>query len=186
MTSINLDQSATVSSIYNIIHENTNTVLDKFIEFITNKVEIEEIDDYVNEFKELYKNTNNLKLKKKKKDVKGETNPSVYNHFIKYKISTMEKKSGGEKGSYMTAAGDLWKSTNEGKYYKRRAKDIKQENLDILNKDVFDIIKKEWDTNDLVNEEIETDCNASCSKDEEDIIDVKSKTNTKKVKKNKD
>lgn len=145
MSLINLDQNATVSSIYNIIHDNSNNILDKFVEFINDKVDIDDIDDYLNEFKELYKNNNNLKLKKKKKDIKGETNPSVYNHFIKYKISTMDKHSGSEKGSYMTAAGDLWKSSDEGQYYKRRAKEIKEENNDITNKDIFDMIKNEWD-----------------------------------------
>lgn len=190
---MSFDQSKYVSSICSIINDINNNVLDEFGSFLSTKIDLdtETIEEYIIEFKELLEKSkylNNAKLKKTaikgkgkdtgvKKQKKG--NPSIYNLFIRFKISSADKQVGAEKGTYMNIASDLWKNSEEGKFYKKRATELKNENKELDNQEIFDIIKDEWNKENGIVEDDPIDSKPSSSKtdnEEEEEEEVKPKT----------
>lgn len=148
---MSVSQSKTVNSLIKIVNDNTTNIINEFVEYLNTKVEIEDIEEFATEFLDSVK-VASLKQKKQKKE---SSNPSVYNHFMKYKMSDLSKDNEVEKGDRMKMVSTMWKDTDEGKYFNGRAKQIKKDDKTVLNVDVFDMIKTEWETNKLVDIEVE-------------------------------
>ena len=143
---MSISQGKTVNSLIKTVNDNNVNIINEFVEFLNTKVEIDDIDKFSSEFLESVK-INCLKQKKQKKET---SNPSVYNHFMKYKMSDLSKDVEVEKGDRMKLVSSMWKNTDEGKYFNERSKQIKSDNSALLNADVFDMIKTEWETNNKV------------------------------------
>lgn len=160
-----LNHTLTLQNICDTVFKSNAAVIDSFATFLKAKVEIEDFDSYIDEFKEaLHKSTftfygetiDEKTEKKTKKKVaiktkilangeKKEKNPSIYNLFVSDHIKNMQKNTGTMgRGDHMKIISNLWNNSDEGHFFAKRAQEIKKENTTLINAEIYDIVKKEW------------------------------------------
>lgn len=171
-----LNHTLTLQNICDTVFKSNVAVIDSFTTFLKTKVEIENFDSFVDEFKEaLHKSTftfygekidekTEQKPKKKatsktkipKNEEKKEKNPSIYNLFVSDHIKNMDKKTGNMgRGDHMKVISNLWNNSDEGHFFAKRAQEIKKENTTLTNAVVYDMVKKEWNEDQVKENEEE-------------------------------
>jgi hypothetical protein len=161
-----LNHTLTLQNICDIIFKSNENVIDSFVTLLKTKVTIKDIDSIVDLFKQdLHKSTHtfynetisdNTDKKTKKKAVaskaknttdgeKKEKNPSIYNLFVSDHIKILEKNTGSMKrGEHMKEVSIMWNEYPEGRFFCKRASEIKKEEPSLTNTEVYEITKKEW------------------------------------------
>jgi hypothetical protein len=127
-----------------------------FEEFIDVENELEEIakeketDEEIVEKKPKKKVTRTKKTKKVTSDDEGEEapapikktrEPTFYNIFTKNHIAN-PKESG--RGMYAKAMAELWKDTEEGQFFSKRCNEMKKENKEMSNVEIYNLVNREW------------------------------------------
>lgn len=112
----------TIKAFNGIIRKQNVSILQKYSEFIEEKLELTNIKDLVNEFMEL----NNPGSKKK-------INPSVFNYYVKDYTQRNEIKG----KDALIKASESWKNSAKGVFIKEKAKEVKEENPTFSNEEIY-------------------------------------------------
>lgn len=99
------------------------------------------------------------------KKIKKTREPTFYNLFTR-NHTVIPKESG--RGMYAKAMAELWKESEEGQFFSEKCKELKKENPDKSNEQIYKMVNKKWQEIVMANEEQHFIVN---SDDEEEVGD---------------
>lgn len=99
------------------------------------------------------------------KKIKKTREPTFYNLFTR-NHTVIPKESG--RGMYAKAMAELWKESEEGQFFSEKCKELKKENPDKSNEQIYEMVNKKWQEIVMANEEQHFIVN---SDDEEEVGD---------------
>ena len=84
------------------------------------------------------------------KKIKKTREPTFYNLFTR-NHTVIPKESG--RGMYAKAMAELWKESEEGQFFSEKCKELKKENPDKSNEQIYEMVNKKWQEIVMANEE---------------------------------
>lgn len=112
---------------------------------VVEEEEVKTDDDVLEEEKPKKKVTRTKKTKveaeEKPEVVKKTREPTFYNIFTKNHIVTPTESG---RGMYSKAMAELWKESDEGKFFSQRCTELKKENKEKSNVEIYNLVNREW------------------------------------------
>lgn len=153
-----MDFTNFTKDIQDAITKNANDIIDSFANFLTGKIEIEDIQSYIKEFKDEY--FNNIKMPKraykKKEKVSKEDLPtenkektkrklSIYNIFVsKHRHVFQENKETNSGKKFMSVISQYWRESDEGKFFAIENPKIQKQYPEKSIEEIYNIIEDMW------------------------------------------
>lgn len=107
----------------------------------TPEVVEEEEEKKEEEVVEKPKKTRAKKAKDGEVKVKKTREPTFYNIFTKRHVVSVNEAG---RGMYAKAMGELWRESEEGQFFSERCAEVKKENKEKSNLEIYNLVEKEW------------------------------------------